>query len=226
MITTNKLVVIFDLDDTLYHEVDFLKSAFQEIAHLLSGALQEPPTKIYDHMFHCYQKGGDAFQSILQVYQITKYQVTDLVNLYRNHHPDITLSNNTYNALTIIKKVVYKVGLITDGKAIQQENKIQALGLKDYFDGIVISETFGSKKPNIKNFKYFEKLFDDASHFMYVGDNTQKDFIAPNALGWTTICLKDTGVNIHAQSFKGNSAKQPHLILDELAELPDLLNQK
>jgi putative hydrolase of the HAD superfamily len=225
MITMDKLVVIFDLDDTLYREIDFLKSAFQEIAHLLSESLEESSETIYDYLFQCYQKGDNAFQSLLNKYPSSNYQVNDLVNLYRQHNPNISLSPVTLDVLTTIKHAVYKVGLITDGRVIQQQHKIEALGLKDYFDGIVISESFGSTKPDMRNFQYYESLFEDATHFIYVGDNTQKDFIAPNALGWTTICLKDKGFNIHLQSFDDHPTKQPHMIIEDFSELPDLIMQ-
>ena len=35
--------------------------------------------------------------------------------------------------------------------------------------------------------------------FYYIGDNVIRDFVAPNQLGWTTICLRDDGRNIHKQ---------------------------
>ena len=35
------MVVIFDLDDTLYQEIDFLKSAFKEISDILSTEFTE-----------------------------------------------------------------------------------------------------------------------------------------------------------------------------------------
>lgn len=41
--------------------------------------------------------------------------------------------------------------------------------------------------------------YPDCHGFTYVGDNLKKDFIAPNALGWLTVCLKDDGRNIHKQ---------------------------
>ena len=37
---------------------------------------------------------------------------------------------------------------------------------------------------------------------MYVGDNTEKDFFAPNQLGWKTVCILNDGRNIHQQDFE------------------------
>lgn len=72
------------------------------------------------------------------------------------------------------------------------------MGIEDFFSEIIISEEFGSEKPNLKNFEYFENIYGKASYF-YVGDNVGKDFIAPNKLNWITICLEDNGLNIHIQ---------------------------
>ena len=90
------------------------------------------------------------------------------------------------------------MGLLTDGRSVQQRNKINALKLNAWFSEIIISEEFGSEKPNMNNYKYFEKIFGDGTYY-YIADNINKDFISPNNLGWTTICLKDNGLNIHKQ---------------------------
>lgn len=44
------------------------------------------------------------------------------------------------------------------------------------------------------------RLYPDASAFMYVSDNLKQDFIAPNALGWETICQRQLSVTLHAKS--------------------------
>lgn len=49
------------------------------------------------------------------------------------------------------------------------------------------------------NYEYFMNRYPECHDFAYVGDNLKKDFIAPNALGWQTVCLKDDGRNIHRQ---------------------------
>lgn len=97
-----------------------------------------------------------------------------------------------------------RIGLITDGRSVQQRNKIEVLGLKRWIDeeDIVISEEFGSEKPALENYAYFMKRYLKCHDFTYVGDNLKKDFIAPNSLGWMTVCLKDDGRNIHKQNTK------------------------
>ena len=64
---------------------------------------------------------------------------------------------------------------------------------------------YDSEKPALANYEYFMKRYTGCSDFTYVGDNPDKDFIAPNILGWKTICLKDYGRNIHKQDFSAVS---------------------
>ena len=46
----------------------------------------------------------------------------------------------------------------------------------------------------------------------------EKDFIAPNKLGWTTVCLLDNGMNIHKQR-KVDVQKSPLYFISSLKEL-------
>ena len=44
------------------------------------------------------------------------------------------------------------------------------------------------------------EIHPEATEFVYVGDNIEKDFYHPRRLGWHTIGIRDTeGVNIHPQ---------------------------
>ena len=63
------------------------------------------------------------------------------------------------------------------------------------------------------------KKYPDAD-FYYVGDNPKKDFIAPNVLGWETICLLDSGCNIRPQEFLSvSTAALPRCKIKSLIEL-------
>jgi putative hydrolase of the HAD superfamily len=223
MDTKNNTILVFDLDDTLYKEIDFLKSAYNEIAIFLSKITKISFELLFENMVAFYKCDLNAFKEIIHKYGIKEVSVDCLITMYRNHKPQIYLKDDIKNWLITIKKNVYKVGLITDGRCVQQQNKIEALGLTNYFDAVIISEAFGTEKPNLKNFSYFEETFGKKLHYIYVGDNTHKDFIAPNILGWQTICLLDEGENIHKQSFEGDLLQQPKHIIKSLSEISSLL---
>ncbi|PKQ44075.1 HAD family hydrolase [Confluentibacter flavum] len=220
----SKVVLVFDLDDTLYKEIDFLKSAFKDIASYLSNINKIPSNIILSEMNQYHESGLNVFDSILQKYKISLVSTKDLIHMYRNHKPQICLSRDRMELLIKLKKNVFKVGLITDGRSVQQRNKIDALGLSSYFDDIIISEEFGSEKPNINNFKFFVDKYGTSMRYVYVGDNTKKDFIGPNHLEWCTICLMDDGENIHKQSFDLDITNKPNYVINDLNEIETILN--
>lgn len=200
-------VVCFDLDDTLCKEIDYLKSAYREIAEYAAGhchGCSDPVLvvahKAYEVMLAAYQEGQNAFEELNKFLGL-HLPVSDYLYIYRNHKPKIALSDDVVRMLDSLKEQSVRIGLITDGRSVQQHNKIEALGLRRWIDDadIVVSEEFGSEKPALANYEYFMKRYPECHDFTYIGDNPSKDFIAPNALGWMTICLKDDGRNIHRQ---------------------------
>lgn len=188
-----KKVVCFDLDDTLYKEIDFVESAFREIAE------SEKRPDLLPKMME-WQKNSDnvffQFNKAIGKETIIPHYLT----LYRGHYPTISLSVGVEDTLNELKHRGITLGLITDGRSISQRNKIKALGLDRWFDNenIIISEETQSEKTEEPNFRCFVKKYQGAE-FTYVGDNPKKDFIVPNRLGWKTVMLKDDGRNIHKQ---------------------------
>ena len=197
---SNKCIV-FDLDDTLYNEIDFLKSGFQSISKFLFSD-KENQKKVYDNLINDYSSGKDAFEEIIKRYQIN-IPKKDILLHYRNHLPNIKLAPNVQKTLESLKRNGYIMGIISDGRSITQRNKINALDLNKYIlddRNIIISEDFGTEKPSQENYLYFYNLYPNIGEFFYVGDNPAKDFISPNKLGWTTIGIRNNGKNIHSQN--------------------------
>jgi len=198
-------VVCFDLDDTLYKEIDYLKSAYMEIARYATTIAKEGEAvacSAYLAMLDSYEKGENAFECLNDFLGID-LPIDDYLQIYRNHKPDIQLTDMVVETLSALKSEGHKLGLITDGRSVQQKNKIEALGLLRWFDvnDIIISEEFGNEKPSLTNYEFFMKKYPSCKDFTYIGDNTKKDFLAPNKLGWNTVCLLDDGRNIHKQDF-------------------------
>ena len=73
----------------------------------------------------------------------------------------------------------------------------------------------------MRNYQAFTT--EDISDYYYIADNPAKDFIAPNALKWTSICLLDQGKNIHPQDFQVAPAQLPTYRIKKLKELIDLI---
>lgn len=199
-----RTVIVFDLDDTLYNEIDFLISAYKHIARSISIKDEK---KIFATMFSHYRNGNNVFEYLAKKYNHTTAQ---LIEDYRSHLPQIQLRPDLPELLQLIRMYDGKIGIITDGRAQTQKNKIKALGLESLIDTYVISEEIGAEKPSKKAFLEIQKKLAGDVYY-YIGDNFTKDFIAPKMLGWKTIALIDNGKNIHHSS---------HLKLEE-ANKPD-----
>lgn len=218
-------VVCFDLDDTLYKEIDYLKSAYNEIVGYAINFCKVENSQImqmaYDVMLDAYLKKENAFEKLNSFLGLS-IPVIEYLQIYRMHSPNISLSAETEMVLNKFKESGFVLGLITDGRSVQQRNKIHMLKLERFFDNdnILISEEFGTEKPNYNNYLHFMKKFPHCSDFTYVGDNLKKDFVAPNFLGWKTYCLLDDGRNIHKQNFNiiPESAK-PKYTITSISEL-------
>ena len=217
-----KKVVVFDLDDTLYKEIDFLKSAYRHIASLVSNANAQE-NEVYQTLLDTYMQGGNAFETVVKKFNFQLFSVEWMLDVYRHHQPHIQLDSDIKQTLEALKAKGVFLGIISDGRRKQQENKIKALGLKAYIpkENMVVNEVKGRFKPDRQSFKFFMEKYGKDCDFWYVGDNTFKDFVAPNTLGWTTVCLIDDGSNIHKQNFQLESPFMPKLRIKLLSELLD-----
>lgn len=212
---------VFDLDDTLYHEIDFLKSGYRYIASLLSP---ENPEGLYAQMLDLYRQKQNVFDWLVDKYQEHRPGTTKtwLLQQYREHIPSIQLHPAAKNFLQNLRLHNVPLGLITDGRSITQRNKIAALGLSKYFTDVVISEEFGSEKPDERNFIHFQNQH-PGSNFYFFADNTNKDFIVPLKLGWRTFCVKNAGNHIHPQAFDSDHA--PEYIISSFDEVEIIWNE-
>ena len=188
-----KTIIGFDLDDTLYNEIDFLRSGYKSIA----SRVQEDWKPLLAQMFALYRSGGNAFEFVHRRYDIS---IDEQLQIYRTHKPEIAPFAGVRSLFKNILTSGGKIAIITDGRSQTQRNKIEALGLKSWIELIIISEETGYEKPDPFNFKLIEEHFPQ-HEYCYIGDNVSKDFIIPNQLGWETIGLMDNGRNIHFNTF-------------------------
>lgn len=185
-----KTVIVFDLDDTLYNEMEYLRSAYSEIAKSVDSAQWRP---LFARMYSLFRSKADVFEFVSKRYKMDK---SDLLNTYRTHIPSLQLFKGVLETMAQIKAKKGKIGIITDGRKTTQRAKLEALDIIDRVDKIVISEEVGSEKPDERNYRIIEEAFPDCT-YLYMADNLRKDFIAPNKLGWQTLGLIDNGLNMH-----------------------------
>lgn len=212
----NNTHIVFDLDDTLFKEIDFVKSAYIYINSYINSRFNIDLSKSIKKCLSGEVNFFDLINSKLhpdQNFPIEKY-----LELYRFHYPEIKLSKDTSVFFEKILSHNIDFSIITDGRSISQRNKIKALGLYDLVKNIIISEETGFEKPHLNNFKILNRIYSNKK-LIYIADNTSKDFIAPNSLNWDTICLVNNGQNIHPQDFNLNIDYLPKIKVNYLTEI-------
>lgn len=220
--------VIFDLDDTLYDEIDYCRSGFRAVARFLTKLSTVPCT---DDLFGClwrhFTQGNrtSTFNATLDELGIAHDDclIAQLVEVYRTHRPDLTLPADSRLTLETLKKT-HRLALLTDGYLPAQKLKVLALGLESCFEAIVYTEELGRAfwKPSPAGFEALLQQLDvPANRAVYVGDNEAKDFIAPNELGMLTVELRRPA-RLHSAADQRVHASAQFRI-DTITELSTLL---
>ncbi len=221
-------VVILDLDDTLYPEVDFVRSGYQAVAESLFRRDGINPDETLRVMMDAFKSGNNPFDSLLEAFPGISYPdslIPMCVSIYRFHTPKLELPRSSLDFLLALQRRGIRMALVTDGRAVTQMAKIRALGIEEFFSphDILISEEQGIGKTDIHPWRTIAGHYPEASRFFIIGDNPAKDFFYPNMLGFTTICLSDKGTNIHSQTSSPSEAHKPQIILDTIAEALPLI---
>lgn len=220
--------VIFDLDDTLYPEIDYVKSGFKVVSHYLSTKINMKPCKIFNNLLKLFEEDrNNVFNRLLDSYDVNKEVVIkECIDLYRNHYPNITLDEEIQEILKFIKLKTLKVGIITDGRPEGQWNKIKALELQKYCDDIIVTDELGGikyRKPSeIPYKKMLQELEIEAKEAIYVGDNPVKDFIAANKLGIFTVMFKNNK-GLYSQTNNLSSEYLAKITINKISEIRNLI---
>lgn len=172
--------IIFDLDDTLYSEKEYVRSGYRKIAEYLNDDNAEEKLWTY------FLNGQQAIDCYLCEIG-REHEKENCIKIYREQTPDIQLYNGVLDLIKILKDSGIQVGMITDGRVNGQRNKIKALGLDKIIKDIIITDELGGiqfRKPNDISFRIIQNRWKiPFEQMMYIGDNFNKDFQAPKQLG-------------------------------------------
>ena len=222
--------VIFDLDDTLYDEIEYCKSGFWAVAEFLADSLKSiDAERIFKALWVQFTSGNrrNVFNAALDELSIPydSKLIDELVRVYRCHVPQITLPADSRDILCQLRDK-YMLGLITDGFLPAQRLKVQALGIEKYFRCIIYTEELGRDfwKPSPAGFEKILRILNaEPKNIVYVADNEKKDFIAPNKLGFFTVQLKRPA-RLHNKTRDETGAKAQYVIA-EICQLTGLLEK-
>lgn len=174
--------VVFDLDDTLYMENEFVEYGLKNAANVAETVYGI--VNANEKIRSLYQESkANVFDRLVNAEKIKDKEiaVAGLVKAYRNCEPKSLRCNpGVLDLLKTLKKKEMHMGIITDGFADVQKSKIKALGIQEYIDKIVITDELGGvqcRKPNPIGFEKMLKMLNvKPQEMIYIGDNPNKDF--------------------------------------------------
>jgi len=213
------MIVVFDLDDTLYDELTFVKSGFLKVAEYVNKTYGINPDTAYGIMCSELDANGRGrvFDTLLLAYAVySTSAVRKCVSVYRGHPPDITLNPDALRCLDRLAQ--FNKYVVTDGNKIVQRNKAWALGLFPVMKKIFITHEYGKRnaKPSAHCFNRIAQMEKTPpGNIVYIADNPQKDFINIKKLGFKTI-------RIRQGMFAGlalDPEHEAHVTIDSLDEL-------
>lgn len=216
--------VVFDLDDTLFPESDYVESGFKAVAEYaektlgLDGAYAEL-TELFE------RDRARVFDRFAADHGLDGTTAAQLTELYRDHKPELTLADDVKETLAKLRADGFKLGIITDGRPRGQRNKIAALGLETMVDKITITDELGGaefRKPDPKAFELMCKELGVApDEMMYVGDNPQKDF-AIGRTGIVTVRIVNDGLYNDRDYLDGIA---PYRTINNIRELRKVMEE-
>ena len=192
-------VIVFDLDDTLYLERDYVKSGFDAVGDWLQSELEWPArdthrfSQICCRLFHTGHR-GDIFDRALKKENLPakKPTISDLVECYRVHAPKIQLLPDALQILQLLHGF-RQIWVLTDGPHVSQQRKVAALQLHRWTDQVIYTDEWGRPfwKPSPDAFRHVQDSSGaKPSQCIYIADNPVKDFVGPNRLGWATLRVR------------------------------------
>jgi putative hydrolase of the HAD superfamily len=185
------MVVIFDLDDTLYPETDYVRSGLKAVAEFIAHTDAAPAAACFNHMWNHLQRHGrgtvfDALLSDLGI--LTRRRVRQCISVYRHHVPRLTLYPDADACLRAFHgRPVY---IVTDGNKLVQRRKLLALGLLDRVDHCYVTHHYGRHraKPSPYCFDLIaHREGVSARQVVYIADDPTKDFVGLKPRGFRTI---------------------------------------
>lgn len=186
------MILIFDLDDTLYDERSYVDSGLRAVAGYGQARFGWDAGASFDLMTEVLEAEGRGriFDAWLAAHgKAGRGLIEACVRVYRHHAPAISLSPAGRRALDRCKDST-PLYLVTDGHKLVQTKKVEALGIAGYFRRILITHRFGRAraKPSAYCFELIRAQEGCGWRDMvYVADNPAKDFVSLNQLGMPTI---------------------------------------
>jgi HAD superfamily hydrolase (TIGR01509 family) len=230
-------VILFDLDDTLIHFEDYWKVSILETFRKHHSTQGIEPSEfftaylrqngIYEDKYHRQEITLQQFRNYRLIQALLEFDREigeNIADDFNKLHKEIS---KTYMRArpSLIKllqdiKENYLIGIVTNGIANWQYDKLDSIGIRELFsnEAIIISDEVGYEKPHPEIYLKALELFQvSAEEVIFIGDSWKNDVEGPANLGIRSIWLNKKNEYVHDNSKLMG-------VVSDLLEIKRLLN--
>ncbi|HIJ98604.1 TPA: TIGR02253 family HAD-type hydrolase [archaeon] len=191
--------VFFDIDNTLFDSRGLSTNARKNaVKAMIKAGLNTKFGPAFKKLLQIVKKYGSNypghFDKLVQAYKVKKEERSRIVaaGIVEYHNTKFRLLKpfpGVKKTLEKLKASGYKLGIITNGRATKQWDKLIRLNVSKFFDIVVISEEVGSEKPSKKIFRTaLKKAKCRAREAVMIGDKPED--MAAEKIGMHTVMFK------------------------------------
>jgi putative hydrolase of the HAD superfamily len=225
--------VLFDLDDTLYPEREFVDGGFAAVARFLATRLGVTVEALTTRLLELHARDGRGrlFDTLLAEHGIAEDRdlVLACLVVYRTHPPSLAPFEGVVDTLAALRSAGIRTGLVSDGEASVQRRKVAAMpAVAAQLDQVVLTDEIGPEhwKPSPVPFRVCCRLLGvEPGGAVYVANDPRKDFVGARAAGLGTIRvgrLPDEGGGMMVAFEPADDADR---VIERFAELPAALRR-
>lgn len=166
--------IIFDLDDTLIYEIDYLFAGYLEIAKNFGKSSLEK-TRMFTYLVDNFKLGNRSklFNDFIYSFSLNESDIVKMLTILRNVKikGSLRLTNEAKIILYLLMVLNKKYYVVTNGNPIQQSNKLKQIN----WDGLpmptkVVFANEYKPKPSPDSFFQIRELLSQ-SKILYIGDS-------------------------------------------------------
>jgi HAD superfamily hydrolase (TIGR01509 family) len=208
---TRLTTILFDLDDTLFDHIATARASlrasatplpffqnvdFESFYQLYSELLEKYHALLMAGRYSYEEARRLRFEGLLAPYwpAATSAEIDDFVRANQTHYP--LMRQPVAGALALLQalKPNYRIGVVTNNRTAEQEEKLAFLGMTDLVDALITSEDVGAPKPEARIFEVaMQRLDARPEETVLVGDNWRADVLGALAVGIRPVWLNRLG---------------------------------
>lgn len=197
--------ILFDLDQTLLDRTTSLKKFLNWQINFFE--LVPPDLKAnFIERFLVLDANGSVWKDRVYTqltveFKITHYSTEILLQSYiQDFNKFCTPFDDVEHTIQTLYERDFKLGLISNGQSPFQEHNFYALGLREYFSSVIVSEAVGLRKPDPQIFYLScEQLKIYPQEAIFIGDNWEADVQGARQAGLNALYFQSENINYNPQ---------------------------